>query len=931
MAYASPTSSACSSAVPFGEPDPSTVDLQPPPLRLPRREIVVSFDGANSISSRDMSSAEDPFTSSSHQDSLDPPPKPAICKASSQHRTAAPKLESLVSKFEILDTVNNVEVSSSPKPRLSAIPTDQGPVKRHIQRRPSESCRQTASKDKHGTAANFSDVSPRQVPSPPPTINKSKFLVSTLSKGATQETDVKAESRLRVAESEATTREKEKSLGNRISPIRGDPSLIANRRRMFEHEPNAASDRLETSRLAVPQSASSSPQKFPKSNYFRQNSPPKPKLPTTSSASPLSASTTSREQQPAGKPGLRVKPIGLAKGQRLSVADLRRSFEQASQSPEQAAHTTSQFEPVSARNLVQTTQSSKELLHLYKPSYQGTASPAKDIRQRDVKASQISQNVGVKTTYTGQRGKTSEQSVHAPYASKGSQLYQKRPYTFDGNASIGHEGIIDEGEWLRDTSVAEMSDGSTTRGTKASSRLSLIRSFLPHASKMGSPVSLASRCRAITKNRTEGQVYNTSESKPKTATSCKGKVSDLRRFFERSSAQSLSPHSFKTLWKSRSRRYDYFEPSTEMTEHISGRIPVPELTTEILTNDFSCDFGEASDNAGPTRLKVHLNTEPDRIQQFERLEHSQPYGIGHRTSIRDKEDDLKEMKNRASWHPFGHRADSVNDRNDGGEEVSSSVGCQLRYRRSDIFGYRLYRASEVVRSSVDSLRSGLSMDINEELINRFESQPPYPAYARSPSCPRMTDDLGCSEEFEDFGLDGSILSKATRRRDKPATGRTSRSLGPSPSPVPSQGDPDALSRVMTHQTTAERRRRRLEEKQLRREQRDKNREEKTKSKGKEKETRHRNDDQRAEKAHGKGNGKETESKKESSWSKKTASGFVVRQINDVKLKHPKPRRPGQVKKIVNMYKEKASSGIRLGKGSGVSSTRGAGGASDAGN
>lgn len=48
----------------------------------------------------------------------------------------------------------------------------------------------------------------------------------------------------------------------------------------------------------------------------------------------------------------------------------------------------------------------------------------------------------------------------------------------------------------------------------------------------------------------------------------------------------------------------------------------------------------------------------------------------------------------------------------------------------------------------------------------------------------------------------------------------------------------------------------------------------------------------------------------------------MRQVNDVKLRHPKPRRPGQVKKIVNMYREKASSGIKFGKGSGIGSRSG---------
>ncbi|KAF3065205.1 hypothetical protein GL218_01084 [Daldinia childiae] len=188
----------------------------------------------------------------------------------------------------------------------------------------------------------------------------------------------------------------------------------------------------------------------------------------------------------------------------------------------------------------------------------------------------------------------------------------------------------------------------------------------------------------------------------------------------------------------------------------------------------------------------------------------------------------------------------------------------------------------------------------------------------------MSDDLGCSDEFDDFGLDGSVLSKAMRRRDRSSAGQTSQ--GPS-SPL-SCSDSNAVSSTTSKQTTAERKRRRLEEKELRKEQRQKNKE-KAIEKGKGKEAAI-DDNQGAESAQDREKGKDTEGKKkESSWSKKTASGFMVRQIHDIKLKHPKPRRPGQIKKIVNMYKDKSTSGIRLGKGSGISSGSGTTGAAGA--
>ncbi|KAK8076492.1 hypothetical protein PG994_003764 [Apiospora phragmitis] len=51
--------------------------------------------------------------------------------------------------------------------------------------------------------------------------------------------------------------------------------------------------------------------------------------------------------------------------------------------------------------------------------------------------------------------------------------------------------------------------------------------------------------------------------------------------------------------------------------------------------------------------------------------------------------------------------------------------------------------------------------------------------------------------------------------------------------------------------------------------------------------------------------------RERSWGKITASGFMVRQNKVDELHQPKPQRPGQVKKIVNMYKEKSTSLLRI--------------------
>ncbi|KAK7918229.1 hypothetical protein PG985_010103 [Apiospora marii] len=68
-------------------------------------------------------------------------------------------------------------------------------------------------------------------------------------------------------------------------------------------------------------------------------------------------------------------------------------------------------------------------------------------------------------------------------------------------------------------------------------------------------------------------------------------------------------------------------------------------------------------------------------------------------------------------------------------------------------------------------------------------------------------------------------------------------------------------------------------------------------------------------------------RRERSWGKITASGFMVRQAKVDELHQPKPQRPGQVKKIVNMYKEKSSSLLRIVSGNQSSHNHAGGGES----
>ncbi|KAI1404260.1 hypothetical protein F4819DRAFT_150115 [Hypoxylon fuscum] len=198
--------------------DPFTLDLQPPPLRIPHRKTDASFDGSASPDQQQTSRViNDPFTSpSAHHENFGHPPQPEITKTASQRRLPAPKLGPLVSKFEILDAVNNVEASPPPNVKPSGIPRAQGTLKGHGG---SEGRRQQMTSFNRYRVDEYADVSPRQVASPPPS-SGSKLPVSNLFKTTTDDAKVGSR-RSSKAEEKAPARGKDWPLVNYASPIRG--------------------------------------------------------------------------------------------------------------------------------------------------------------------------------------------------------------------------------------------------------------------------------------------------------------------------------------------------------------------------------------------------------------------------------------------------------------------------------------------------------------------------------------------------------------------------------------------------------------------------------------------------------------------------------------------------------------------------------------
>ncbi|KAI0967328.1 hypothetical protein F4678DRAFT_446260 [Xylaria arbuscula] len=487
-----------------------------------------------------------------------------------------------------------------------------------------------------------------------------------------------------------------------------------------------------------------------------------------------------------------------------------------------------------------------------------------------------------------------------------------------------------------------------------------------------------------------------------------GKVSQLRKFFERSSKLLYSPLS---LMNSRpileqndsnsalmgsypSSSWDGSE-SPRSIRTLARRISiVPSLTTEISVNDFFCDFvGRPSCEESPVTVSQSENIGKvgsvmkqespvkNRIQQFERFSRDSLKAAAA-SQKHDKHDhggppSAFEKDNRAggkrgmvgSWRPIHKKGvaiwrkisnslsysfDSWKDCNSYHEQISAAEDTGLNptsdhstspandlkhgFRHFSPFGYSMHRVTHMSRQFVTPSHTASSIQLTDKdtpsiaprrALNTSYSRPspdtPPPPLIIRKSLPIIARVRSGLHRSNGFGLDGHFPSKPVleeefRPSDVPTSG-----------PSTPQGDPDALLKVMLKQSAAERSRRREDEKHLRRDKKlralaiwkgkgkadtvaplpstgevgpseettKKHDRGKWKGKGKEKEVELKESDGHSSK------GQDNET------NKKTESGFEVFESKDVKLRHPKPRRPGQVRKVANMYKEKGSSGASI--------------------
>ncbi|KAI0528145.1 hypothetical protein F5B22DRAFT_653216 [Xylaria bambusicola] len=409
-----------------------------------------------------------------------------------------------------------------------------------------------------------------------------------------------------------------------------------------------------------------------------------------------------------------------------------------------------------------------------------------------------------------------------------------------------------------------------------------------------------------------------------------GKVSQLRRLFEKSSRRFPSPQPDEC---SDALMADYSSPSCNepesprSTRTISRRISiVPSLTTEISVNDFF--YSPVPASPGETIAKISVSPKRDspvkhRIRQFEHLSRESLRAEAV-SGCQGKNSDIELSSTRRDGNGVSSKrvaiwrriSDSLSRSIDSWKDCNSldHLDSARGFRYLSPFGYSMYRLPQKSRQFVTPSHTMSSIHYGDRGLPTSGSRRTINSSNRRQSPDTLThrNSLSFAARVSNgqhlpsgFGLDGHFPSKPVQDDDSQPPDVAS--SGPS---TP-QGDPNALHKVMLKQSAAERSRRRDDEKHQRR---DKTLRTLAAWKGKAKEvvlpqgadTANANEEAKKNR---KCKGKEKEAPgKENETDKKTASGFVIFQSKDVKLRHPRPRRPGQVRRVANMYKDKASSG-----------------------
>jgi hypothetical protein len=406
------------------------------------------------------------------------------------------------------------------------------------------------------------------------------------------------------------------------------------------------------------------------------------------------------------------------------------------------------------------------------------------------------------------------------------------------------------------------------------------------------------------------------------------KVAELRRLFDRSSPRSFMPFSRRqrhTLLATdaacqspcqETHTDSELSTSAMSTTMTRKSVTPPALTTEISVNDFTCSFGiveGAQEAHSPRQTLSKTDTScqsslatsrespiKNRINHFELL-HSRSESLDNNLELLSEGKKLSSERQAAASKTPGARENRHPPRNIW-RRISQSLTQTLE-------GVHL---REHYHSSFQE--SSTSSDYS--YLPSYHKMFPLPPARKSYSfmqrfAHRATDNA--------FGLDGANQSTLhvpdadvfSSTRDGAASSKPTQNQ--QHNTAKTSGDGNGAINNPALPTHDELRRRAAQQ------EREKRKEQKKQNKKRTREERKRRIAQRrhsrqvsSREVSGQVEKQDTDRK----WKKQTASGFVVREarLPSGELVAPKPHRPGQVKNIVNFYKERSSSLLRIASG-----------------
>lgn len=400
------------------------------------------------------------------------------------------------------------------------------------------------------------------------------------------------------------------------------------------------------------------------------------------------------------------------------------------------------------------------------------------------------------------------------------------------------------------------------------------------------------------------------------------KVPELRRLFDRS-----SPGSFMTFARQRCAFPDHGRDSPDQHQDIPSRHSAsddsssmsqkptpPTLTTEITINNFECTFLDGQE-------QFHCSKNGTSAQNC--IPSPTPPPVDHESPLKDRIKHFEHLHRRSQSHATApHDTGCVSMKTENSIPVVQKV-VENRHPVRNIWR----RISQSLTQSLDGSHEHYRSSYRESTTSvEYSRSPPYrsvfpllPARKSFPFIPRFASD---DTDNHAFGLDG--VNESTPRPPDADIFRNMGDGATNSKPIPDQSTPNpqrqSIDSGVSHHTSV------LTPSGLFRraasQDREKLKEQKKKEKQREREERKKRIAQRRQNKLGEshraasGSSKPGKNANTSHWEPQTASGFMVRKtdFSSGDLIAPKPRRPGQVKNIVNYYKEKSTSLLRIASG-----------------